>query len=487
MSQVTIGNVTVAEDNDDFIDVVHTVVAGDILFVGVVLRTDLRDVLSVTWDQGGLDETALTLFNQFIPTHGSAQIEVWALGTPTAKTATVRVVLTGNQKMGVICVSAANADSTTPLSAVAEDEQNATTGSVSVTQGDNDLAFVFAGIKNNGLGVFIPGGGEVTHADFDNLSSLRVWAASEDGTGATTLSWTISVGSGDNATVGFLINESAFDVISKTSVIPVEHLSGLQIDEVLGAEHLLFLERSNVLEAEHLLNVPTSQSLETEHLAELEKSVVLFAEHRGLLDKAQILEAEHLRSFALDVLLNAEHLRQLEATKDLPSENRFGMQVSVILHTEHLRMIQQGKILHSETLRRLTDSKILEAEHLRRLEAAKLLPTEHQLSLQVLRTLHTEHLRDLNTSRLLATENLLRLARDVDLPAEHLRGIESVVLLNAEFRALVFSEQVLHVEHLQILAAVEILPFEIFNGPFPVAAPFEAQWVITEISGKWVN
>lgn len=210
VSQVTVADISTDSCDANTCSVTHVVASGDnYLVVGVALEvTDsTKEVLSVVWDQGGLDQTSLSLFNAFSPTHGKLRIEVWRLADPVAKTATIRVTLEGGntQKTGVVAVSLQNADTGgTPLSGWVTQQGTSSSGSVSVTQSEKDLAFCFA--VHFSTGTFSPGGGETEHADFSAASAFRVWACSENGDGATTLSWSNTGGSKETSTVGFSIN-----------------------------------------------------------------------------------------------------------------------------------------------------------------------------------------------------------------------------------------------------------------------------------------
>jgi len=201
MAQVTITDTsTGGGDGDDF-DITHTVGAGNIIFVGVLLETTGNGVNTVTWN----GSESLSEFTVFSPGTGKMKIEVWLLETPTVGAATLNVLLDTPGKVGIIVVSA-NADDITPLSNIDTDENSSSsTGSVSVTQAANDLAFCFAG--HNEDTAFSIGGGETEHEDLSSgAGGFRMWAASQDGTGATTLSWSQSA-SKENSTVGFLIGE----------------------------------------------------------------------------------------------------------------------------------------------------------------------------------------------------------------------------------------------------------------------------------------
>ena len=171
MAQVAIGDTSTGSADANFLDISHIVASGESLFVGVVLEvTDpAKEVLSVTWDQGGLDQTALTKFAEFSPTTGALRIEVWQLANPVAKTATIRTVIeaSNTQKFGVVAVSSTNTNKITPLKGAVTDEGTNTSGSVIVNQNDEDLAFVFAAHGTTG-GNFTAGGGE---ADSDHRES----------------------------------------------------------------------------------------------------------------------------------------------------------------------------------------------------------------------------------------------------------------------------------------------------------------------------
>lgn len=175
------------------LDITHIVATGEVLICAVVLEvTDsAKEVGDINWDDGGGDEEPLVRFTDFVPSHGKLRIEIWSLGTPAPKTATVQITIenANSQKMGAVCLSTTNTDTGTPL-ALGDGGQDGTgsTGSVTATQGANDLAAVFAGHLQSSDN-FSPGGGETEHEDF-LCQSFFVWGASEDATGATTLSWT---------------------------------------------------------------------------------------------------------------------------------------------------------------------------------------------------------------------------------------------------------------------------------------------------------
>ena len=214
MPQVTVADISTGSADANTLDITHIVATDEVLVVGVVLEIvdAAKDVLSVTWDQGGGDQASLSNFTVFSPTHSKLQIEVWRITNPVAKTATVRITIEGgnSQKIGGVCVSLADVDTTTPLEGAATDEGTGSAGSVSVTQEADDLAFCFAGFNQTG-GTFAPGGGETEHADFDVIG-FDMWAASEDGSAATTLSWTHS-GNKEHSTLGFNINAAPGAVI----------------------------------------------------------------------------------------------------------------------------------------------------------------------------------------------------------------------------------------------------------------------------------
>lgn len=204
MAQVAVADVSFDSADSTTLDITHVVAAGEVLIVGVILEvTDGgKEVDSVTWS----GDEGLSQFTAFNPTHGKLRIEVFTLTNPTAETGTLNVTLLSSQKFGAMCISVTNTNTITPLSAVDTDEGNSSTGSVSVTQAANDLAFCFAGFLKTSS-TFTPGGGETEHVDVTAAGQFDMWAASEDGAAATTLSWTHGGGSAENATVGFLINE----------------------------------------------------------------------------------------------------------------------------------------------------------------------------------------------------------------------------------------------------------------------------------------
>ena len=211
MAQVIVGDTSPGSADANILDITHIVASGESLVVGVLLEvTDAdKEVDSVVWDQGGGDQASLSNFTSFNPSSGKLRLEVWRLTNPVDKTATVRVTIknSNNQKICAVCVSLSNVDGTTPLEGADTEGGTGTSGSVSVTQEADDIAFIFAGHfqPDDAFGI---GGGETEHEDFGLAGSFRMWAASEDGTSATTLSWT-QTQSKDKSSLGFNINNAA--------------------------------------------------------------------------------------------------------------------------------------------------------------------------------------------------------------------------------------------------------------------------------------
>jgi len=183
--------------------------SGEVLFVAVILEVvdANKEVTGIRWLPFGANE-ALEFFAAISPSHGKLRIEIWQLTTPEANaTGNFRTTIEDNQKGGFIGVSVANVDTTTPLSDTDSQDGSGNSGSVAVTQGADDLAFCFAAHLQN-ADAFGIGGSEDEHEDFDGDSFMRGWAASEDGSGATTLSWT-QTEEKERATIGFNIKAAA--------------------------------------------------------------------------------------------------------------------------------------------------------------------------------------------------------------------------------------------------------------------------------------
>jgi len=207
MVQVATQTVTTGsfDGNQASVPASHVVNSGEGLLVGILLEvTDAgKEVLSVIWDQPTANQ-ALTKFADFNPTHGKLRLEIWRHTGPTPKTADVQITIDNSnaQKVEAVAVSMTNMDSTTPLSDKQTDEGATSPGSVAVTQGADDLGFCIAGWLGTASN-FVPGGGEAELADFG--SNFDMWAASEDGAGSVTLSWTHGGGAADNSTLGCVI------------------------------------------------------------------------------------------------------------------------------------------------------------------------------------------------------------------------------------------------------------------------------------------
>ena len=169
MGQVSIADISTGSANANTTDVTHIVAAGEGLIVGVLLEVtdDTKEVDNIAWDPGG-DNQALTFFSAFSPTHGKLRLEVWRHTGPNAGTQTITVTIEGgnSQITGVAAISVTNMDLTTPLGGAATDEDTSTSGSVSVSQDVDSLAFCFAGHLQN-ADAYTVGGGENEHADFD--------------------------------------------------------------------------------------------------------------------------------------------------------------------------------------------------------------------------------------------------------------------------------------------------------------------------------
>jgi len=219
MAQVAVQDVSTGSADATTVDVTHIVNSDEGLVVGVVLEIaddTSKEVASVVWDTTGVNE-ALTLFDTFSPTHGKLRLEVYRRTRPTAATAIVRTTIDeGNsQKTGVTCVSVTNMSTSTPLEGAVEQEGTGSTGSVSVTQEADDLAFCFAG-HLQATSSFEPLSGESEHADFFIESVFACWAASEDGTTATTLGFT-QAESKEFSILGFNINSDTAEVPGGTN------------------------------------------------------------------------------------------------------------------------------------------------------------------------------------------------------------------------------------------------------------------------------
>jgi len=195
----------------------HTVASGEALFVGVVLEVvdSCKEVCEIDWREcgiGGCPEP-LSFVTGFDPCHGKLRIEVWALAAPTAancKRIAGSIEGGNDQKNSTMAISVTNPCVTTLIDSIGTEDGTGCTGGATTTcpnQAADDLAFVFAGHLQN-CDAFGIGGCETELLDVNTAQGFRVWAAEEDGTGATTLSWT-QAQSKEKSTVAFVVNAAA--------------------------------------------------------------------------------------------------------------------------------------------------------------------------------------------------------------------------------------------------------------------------------------
>ena len=374
MAQVSVTTVSIGSADSNTIDAPgHVHGSGDdLLLVGVVLETTASDkeILSVVIDPGGNNE-GLTRFTVFNPSHGKFRIEVWrGLDADiSAQTATVRATIEGgnSQKCAIVAVSLANVDQTTPLSGAATQGGTGSSGSVAVTQDADDLAFCFAAHLTTGSALDV-GGGETEHADFDSASLFRMWAASEDGDGATTLSWTQGE-SKERSTLGFII-EAAGAAGDTTAPNDATHGHGADVASFTQVHDLVSAEASHAHSAEapsfvqgHVLTVSDATHAHSADNAALTQGHVLTATeaaHDQVADNATltqdhvlvVADATHIQTtdvttfteFKTLVVAEATHAHAADAAT-LTQGHVLNVQDAAQAQTADVAILTQGRVL----------------------------------------------------------------------------------------------------------------------------------------------
>ena len=184
-----------------------TIAVGEgLLIMATVEVTDSgKEISDVDWDLPTPEPLAEPIASH-VPGHGKLRQHIWWLETPTPGTDTVTVTISsGNsQKTGVDVFTVAPREGD-PEGRQVEEGTDAT-GAVTPVQTADGLAFMLGShFKLNGINL---AGTETKHTDKTIQGAYRMASFTEDGSGSTLMEWVdASVESGENATMGFNIDE----------------------------------------------------------------------------------------------------------------------------------------------------------------------------------------------------------------------------------------------------------------------------------------
>ncbi len=173
------------------INVTHTISGSDrYVFVQVVHSNSYPSITSVVWDPGVANE-ALSVISTATEA-ANVRTVVYGLKNPTAKTATMRVIVSAGDSSGtfVAVSSYTGVHQTTPLGTPATATGGTGTNpTVTVTAATNDLVVDFMGTKETPLGSKTAGAGQTKI--WDGYSNQSIGAGStEAGAASVTMSWT---------------------------------------------------------------------------------------------------------------------------------------------------------------------------------------------------------------------------------------------------------------------------------------------------------
>jgi Tfp pilus assembly protein PilV len=171
------------------INVTHTISgANRYVFVQVVNSNSWPSITSVVWDPTGVNEP-LSLIAQ--RAHASdVRNSLYGLVNPTAKTATMRVTLSGTDSSGtfVAVTSFTGVHQTTPLGTPASSNAVSGTPSVTVSAATGDLVFDAMATKETS-GNKTPGPGQTERYDGTNGTSNGA-GSTEAGAASVVMNWT---------------------------------------------------------------------------------------------------------------------------------------------------------------------------------------------------------------------------------------------------------------------------------------------------------